>query len=101
MGQFQRAAAVSEIPDGTGKTVTVNATEIALFNVKGAFHALNNTCPHSQGPLGDGTLQGNIVSCPWHGWRFDVTDGSCLQNRNAQVRTYRTKVEDDSVFVEF
>ena len=46
---------------------------IALFNVDGTFYALDGVCPHQGGPLGQGTLEGCIVTCPWHGWQFDVT----------------------------
>ena len=48
---------------------------IALFNVDGQFHALDGVCPHQGGPLGQGELCGTIVTCPWHGWQFDVSNG--------------------------
>jgi nitrite reductase/ring-hydroxylating ferredoxin subunit len=66
MSTFVRACAVSEVEAGTGKTVTVDGKELALFNIAGAFHAIDNTCPHRGGPLGEGELEGCIVTCPWH-----------------------------------
>ena len=100
MAQFYRAAAASEVSPGTGKTVTLEGKSIALFNVNGSFHAIDNTCPHRQGPLGEGALNGNLVSCPWHGWNFDVTNGSCRINPMVKVAVYSTKVEGDSIFVQ-
>ena len=63
---------VSDFYPGEGKTVQVGERELALFNVAGKFHCVDNVCPHRGGPLGEGTLEGSVVTCPWHGWRFDV-----------------------------
>ena len=100
MAQFYCAASVSEIVPGTGKTVLVEGKNIALFNMNGNFHAIDNTCPHRQGPLGEGGLDGAIVTCPWHGWRFDITSGACLVNPQAKVAAYPTKVEGDAILVQ-
>ena len=99
MGQFLEASKTNEIPQGTGKKVTLNGRAIALFHINGTFHAMDDACPHRQGPLSDGTLNGSIVACPWHGWTFDLTDGSCRMNPTAKVGVYKTKIENDSVFV--
>ncbi len=99
MGQFHEAAKTNEIPQGTGKKVTLNGCAIALFHVNGAFHAIDDACPHRQGPLSDGSLNGSIVACPWHGWTFDLNDGSCRMNPTAKVGVYKTKIENNSVFV--
>jgi len=72
MSEFVNVATVEEIPPGTGRTVEVQGVWIALFNVDGSFYALDNTCPHAGGPLGEGCLDGHIVECPWHGWRFNA-----------------------------
>ncbi len=84
MAEFVRVASVSEIPPGTGKEVTVGDRVLAIYNVDGAFHAVDGICPHAGGPLGEGGLHECIVTCPWHGWQFDVTTGQhCL---TAQIR---------------
>ena len=66
---------VSEVPVGTAREVVSGDRVIALFNVAGTFYALDGVCPHQGGPLGQGTLEGCVVTCPWHGWQFDVTSG--------------------------
>src|SRR5262245_65664365 len=75
MSTFVKACAASEIAPGTGKTVTVDGKDVALFNVDGTFHAIDNECPHRGGPLGEGDLEGCIVTCPWHAWQYDITTG--------------------------
>ncbi len=80
--KYVDAAKLSEFPPGSRLTVELDDTgrEIALFNIDGELFALDNTCPHAGGPLGEGTLQGDIVLCPWHGWKFNVRTGQCLKN---------------------
>lgn len=88
-------------PPGRGRVVELGGREVALFNRNGEIHALENTCCHRGGPLGDGSLQGSEVSCPWHGWRFDLETGECLNSPGDRVRTYTVDVEDDIVRVRF
>ena len=76
------AAKLSDLPPGSCLSVELDDTErgVALFNVDGELFALDTTCPHAGGPLGEGTLQGDLVRCPWHGWKFNVRTGYCLKN---------------------
>jgi nitrite reductase/ring-hydroxylating ferredoxin subunit len=100
MSQSYRVAVVDEVPPGTGKEVMAGDQVVALFNVDGTFHALDGICPHAGGPLGEGTLRGATITCPWHGWQFDVTDGhNCL---NAKIRhaSFPVRVEGNDVLVE-
>jgi nitrite reductase/ring-hydroxylating ferredoxin subunit len=99
MTRFHRAARVKDVPPGTGTVVTVNGAKLALFNVGGAFHALSNTCPHQGGPLGEGFLQGPVVTCPLHFWRFDVRTGQAPEFPEAAVDRYPVKVEGEDVLV--
>jgi len=73
---------------------------VALFNVDGEFYAIDGVCPHAGGPLGQGMLRKNIVTCPWHGWQFDVTTGKAVMNPNAGVGCLRTEVQGEEVYVE-
>jgi nitrite reductase/ring-hydroxylating ferredoxin subunit len=74
---------------------------LAIYNVDGAVHAIDGTCTHRGGPLGEGELTGNVVTCPWHGARFDVTTGAVLgPPASKEVASYRVTVEGDSIFVE-
>jgi nitrite reductase/ring-hydroxylating ferredoxin subunit len=99
MANFVRVAATSEIPMGQGKTVEVNGKQIALFNSNGTFYAIDNTCKHQGGPLGEGELEGTVVTCPWHGWTYDVTSGVSPDDPTCAVDKYEVKVEGDSVMV--
>jgi nitrite reductase (NADH) small subunit len=92
-------AAVSEIPPGTGREFTVGDRVVALFNVDGALYALDGICRHAGGPLGNGTLSGKVVTCPWHGWQYDVTTGQhCLAPRIQQDR-FDVELRGDDVYV--
>jgi len=97
---LERAAKVSEIPVGSIKEVLVGGKPVALANVGGAFYAINNTCLHRGGPLGQGQLEGPVVTCPWHGWQFDVTTGMAVMNPNAGVGCLKTEVRGDEIFVD-
>ena len=98
MPTFVRACATSEIAPGTGRTVTVDGKDVAVFHVDGTFYALDNTCPHRGGPLGEGELEGCAVTCPWHAWTFDLKTGESLTD-DIKVACYETKVEGGSVLV--
>ena len=99
MSSFVRVAAISDLQPGQCKVVVAEGQQIALFNVGGTFYALDNTCLHRGGPLGEGFLEGKIVTCPWHGWTYDVTNGVCVVNPNITIKTYQVKVEGSDVQV--
>ncbi|MFQ5520752.1 MAG: Rieske (2Fe-2S) protein, partial [Candidatus Methylomirabilia bacterium] len=67
---------------------------------EGTYYAIDNTCLHRGGPLGEGELEGNIVTCPWHGWRYDTTTGANVNNPAVKVGAFPVKVEGTAVFVE-
>jgi nitrite reductase/ring-hydroxylating ferredoxin subunit len=95
-----RIAAVAEVPPGTGKELAAGGRVIALFNVDGTFHAMDGICPHAGGPLGKGRLTGCIVTCPWHGWQFDVSTGQHRLNASLVHTTFPVRIEGDDVYVE-
>ncbi len=97
--RYVAVAAVNDIPPGTGKTVDVNGVWIALFNVDGRFYAIDNTCPHAGGPLGEGHLTSDVVECPWHGWAFNVKSGERQGNPNFTVACCHVKIEGNQVLV--
>lgn len=100
MLEFVKVAKKSEIPSDTGKLVEVNGREIALFNVEGKICAIDQVCPHQGGPLAEGGLNGKVVTCPWHGWEFDVTTGECTFNDTIKQMTFKVKEEGDDVYIE-
>jgi nitrite reductase (NADH) small subunit len=97
---FVRAGAVGDIPEGSIREVDVNGKALAVANVGGTFHAIDNTCLHRGGPLGDGVLEGKIVTCPWHGWQYDVTTGKSNQNPVVGVACYPTEVRAGEIYVD-
>jgi nitrite reductase (NADH) small subunit len=68
-------AEASECPPGTSIERVADGRMVAIVNVEGTWHAIDGLCPHQGGPLGTGTLCGTVLTCPWHGWQFDVTTG--------------------------
>ncbi len=100
MAQQVRVAAVADVPPGTAHEVAAAGLVFALYNVEGQFYALDGVCPHAGGPLGQGELNGCIVTCPWHGWQFDVTSGQhCLTDNIVQTK-YPVVVDGDDLYVE-
>lgn len=101
--KFIDAAKLSDLPPGSCLSVEVDDTGrgVALFNVEGELYALDNTCPHAGGPLGEGTLHGDQVRCPWHGWKFNVRNGQCLKNPVADwsVSCFPLRVEGETIQV--
>lgn len=100
MSRSIRIARVDEIPPGTGRELVAGDRLVALFNVDGQFYALDGICPHAGGPLGKGQLTGSIVTCPWHGWQFDVTTGRHCLNPNLTHAAFPVTVQDGDVYVE-
>jgi nitrite reductase (NADH) small subunit len=100
MPRSVRVAAVSDVPPGSSREVLADDQVVALFNVAGKFYALDGVCPHAGGPLGEGALRGTVVTCPWHGWQFDVTNGQHCLNARMMHKCYPVNVEGDDVLVE-
>jgi nitrite reductase/ring-hydroxylating ferredoxin subunit len=96
---FARAAKTTEIAPGTIKEFQLEGKPVAVANVDGKFYAINNTCLHRGGPLGQGPLEGKIVTCPWHGWEYDVTTGKISQNPAVGVNSYPVEIRGDEIFV--
>ena len=79
--------------------IIIGGTAIAVANVGGHYFACTNSCPHAEGPLGEGGMDGSVVTCPYHGWKFDLSNGDCLTNPGVKLKTYEVRVEKDAVCV--
>jgi nitrite reductase/ring-hydroxylating ferredoxin subunit len=90
----------SEIPVGRVKAYSVGERTIAVYHTAGGFFATDNTCPHRGGPLAEGDLIGNEITCPWHLWGFDVATGICAGNPDIRVAAHPVRVENERVMVE-
>ncbi len=94
-GKLVTVGRVEDVPEGRGATVELHGgRELALYHVGGRFYAIENFCPHKGAPLADGGLRGHTVECDWHGWRFDVCTGACLNRPHSPVESYEVVVED-------
>ena len=99
MATLTKVATKADLPPGTGKVVEFGGKTIALFNCDGTFYAIDNTCKHRGGPLGEGSLSGTTVTCPWHGWEYDVTTGKCSMDASIAVQKFAVRVEGDDLLV--
>ena len=97
---FLRAAKKDEVPAGTIREFQLNGKTVAVANVAGKLFAISNVCLHRGGPLGQGELDRQIVTCPWHGWQYDVTTGKLVTNPAVGVETYSVEVRGDDIFVD-
>lgn len=101
MPRYIKVAKTSELSPGQGTLVEAEGKKIALFNVEGAFYAIDDACTHRGGPLSEGDLDGKEVTCPWHGAVFDVTTGDVLGAPASQgVTRYPVRVQDGEVELE-
>jgi nitrite reductase/ring-hydroxylating ferredoxin subunit len=100
VNDFVKVAEASEIPSGRLKLVDVHGERVAVANVDGQFFAFSDECTHDGGPLSEGDLEGEIVTCPWHFSRFNVRTGEIVDSPAEEVvQTYAVKVEDDALYV--
>jgi nitrite reductase (NADH) small subunit len=99
MKQFTTVATVGSIPDGEGITVTVGEKLIAVFFTEGQYFAIDDMCPHMGASLGAGCVEEGVVACPWHAWRFRVSDGTWCDNPRIKTTAYETRVVGDEVQV--
>jgi nitrite reductase (NADH) small subunit len=99
MPEFIKVAKKKDIAPGTSKAVVVGGQDVAVFNVSGKFYALRDFCPHRGGPLSEGPIKGSVVTCGWHGWDFNIKDGSSVTMSGAKVACYEVQVEGDDILV--
>ena len=100
MADFVRVAGTDEIPPGRLKLANVNGERVAVADVDGSLYAFSDECTHDGGPLSEGDLEGEIVTCPWHFSRFNVRTGEIVESPAEEVvAVYDVKVEDGAVLV--
>ena len=99
MPKFVRLATLEELPLGAAREVEFEGRVYALFNVDGQISAIDGICPHQGGPLADGPLEGTTVTCPWHGWQFDVRTGKTPLGPKIKQTVYEVQVEGQDVLV--
>jgi len=100
MAGFVKMATLGELPSGGAQEVEYEGRIVAIFNVDGVISAIDGICPHQGGPLADGPLEGTCVTCPWHGWQFDVRTGTTPINSRIKQQVFEVKVEGQDILVQ-
>jgi nitrite reductase (NADH) small subunit len=91
---------LDQIPVGEGRTFRIAGEEIAVFRGRnGKLYAVENRCPHRGGPLSEGVFGGEQVICPYHSYRFQLSNGTCLTDGSCRLRTFRVWEEDGLLFL--
>ena len=99
MATFVKMATLDELPPGRAKEVEHEGRIYAIFNVDGVVSAIDGICPHQGGPLAEGEVAGGVVTCPWHGWQFDLRTGQALLSTRICVPIYPIEVRGRDVLV--
>ncbi|MBT1072246.1 Rieske (2Fe-2S) protein [Pelotalea chapellei] len=94
------AAKLSDVPNFGKKVVTVSDREILLINVKGTIYACENECPHQSSPMTAGVVKEGSISCPRHGYRFNLANGTCADHPEYTLKTYPVQVNGEEILVE-
>ena len=97
---FQTVARIGEIPEGQGRCFPVNGTMVGVFLDKGEYFAINDFCPHMGASLSDGHVEDGAVMCPWHAWRFRLSDGTWLDNSKSNIRSPHYAVRIDGELIQ-
>ena len=100
MAQWTHAADLADCPPGTARELVVGGQIVALYNVDGTLYALDGVCPHQGGPLGKGRLCGSVVTCPWHGWQFDVCSGQHQFSASVVQPRFPVRVEGSAILID-
>lgn len=99
MPKWCKVAKTSDLKIGEGKTVDIFGKPIALFNNNGKFRAIDNTCPHRHGSLGEGHLKNNCVVCPLHQWTFNLETGENIRNPEVKLNVYPTRIDGEDIWI--
>lgn len=93
-------ARISEVPNMGKKLISVSGREVMLVNVKGVIHACENECPHQGSPLAAAIIKDGYISCPRHGYRFSLIDGSCAEHPDFVLKIFQVQINGDEILVD-
>jgi nitrite reductase (NADH) small subunit len=99
LADFVDVGRTGEFTPGRGKMVVVSGRHVALFRLGDEFFALDNLCLHRGGPLCEGPVANNVVTCPWHGWSYEIKTGMMVQDPRVGVSRHDVRLEGDVVSV--
>jgi len=99
MSDFTTVARVGDIPEGQAVAFVVGGRMVAVFHHEGRYHAIDDTCPHMGASLAAGYVADGVVTCPWHAWRFKISDGTWCDNPKIAVDAFDVRIEGDEIQV--
>ena len=101
MSEFHVVAKVGDIPAGEGRAYHIENRMVGVYFVDGKYTAIDDICPHMGASLVDGYIEAGAVYCPWHAWKFNICDGTWMDNPRAKIRleTFEVRVEGDEIQV--
>jgi nitrite reductase (NADH) small subunit len=99
VSEFETVGASSDFPLGGGRMVVVGRRHVAVFRLDDGLHAIDNLCLHQAGPLCEGEIEDAVVTCPWHGWSYDIRTGILVQDGRVGVARHHVRIVDDLVQV--
>lgn len=100
VAQLVTIGAADDFPEGSATVVTVGGKDVAVFRQKGAFYAIDDRCPHMGASLSGGHVEEGVVACPWHYWRFRLSDGAWADNPKVKTGCYKVVLAGDQVQLE-
>ena len=99
--ELLRLGTTKEVPPGEMNQFKIKGKELLVVNIDNHFYCLEARCTHAGAPLSEGALNGDILTCPWHGSRFNFTDGSVVDGpARKPLATYKITIKDDQLLVE-
>ena len=90
----------ADVPEGGSRQFEAAGRKVAVFRLSGALYAMDGVCPHRGGPVGEGTVENGVVACPWHGWRFEVKTGRCVNVPGGGQTCFPVREEGGAIVVE-
>ncbi len=97
MSEFVTVAKVGDLTEGKSLVAVIDDRLVAVFAYRGRYYAIDDVCPHMGASLAEGHFDAGVVTCPWHAWRFRVTDGTWCDNPSVKTRTYEVRVMGDEI----
>ena len=94
------AAKISEVPNFGKKVVSLTGQDVLLVNIKGSIHAMENECPHQGSPLSAAIVKDDYIACPRHGYRFNLSNGTCKDHPEYSLRIFQVQLQGDDIMVD-
>ena len=94
-----RVGSLKAAEAGEPQLTSIGDRDVALFMCGGKVVATDGQCPHNEGPLAEGEVEGTILTCPWHGWQFDLVTGECLEDDRLVLARYPVRIDGDDVLI--